>query len=76
MPNTAAAISGPRGGQSGELVVGQLEFQRLELHIELFGLAGENVLRALQRAEQVSARLKKARPASVKTIQQLDKKTN
>jgi membrane dipeptidase len=43
---------------------------------ELFGLAGENVLRVLERAEQVSARLKKARPASTKTIQQLDRRTN
>ena len=43
---------------------------------ELFGLAGENVLRVMERAEQVSARLKKERPASTKTIQQLDKKTN
>ncbi len=39
---------------------------------ELKGLAGENVLRALTRAEQVSARLRKTRPASTKTIQQLD----
>ncbi len=39
---------------------------------ELKGLAGENVLRALSKAEQVSARLRKTRPASTKTIQQLD----
>ena len=43
---------------------------------QLKGLAGENVLRAFARAEQVSARLKKERPASVKTIQQLDRKRN
>ena len=35
-------------------------------------VAGENVLRALRHAEVVSARLKKARPASIATIQQLD----
>lgn len=39
---------------------------------ELKGLAGENVLRALSRAEQVSVQLRKTRPASTKTIQQLD----
>lgn len=41
---------------------------------ELRGLAGENVLRVLARAEVVSARLRKERPASTKTIQQLDRK--
>lgn len=41
---------------------------------ELRGLAGENVLRALSRAEVVSARLRASRPASTKTIQQLDRK--
>ncbi len=40
---------------------------------ELRGVAGENVLRALSRAEVVSARLRKSRPASTKTIQQLDR---
>jgi len=39
---------------------------------ELKGLAGENVLRALKGAETVSALLRKRRPASTKTIQQLD----
>ena len=39
---------------------------------ELKGLAGENVLRALKGAETVSARLRTTRPASTKTIQQLD----
>ncbi len=39
---------------------------------ELRGVAGENILRALSRAEIVSARLRKTRPASTKTIQQLD----
>jgi membrane dipeptidase len=39
---------------------------------ELRGLAGDNVLRALADAERVSARLKVSRPASTKTIQQLD----
>lgn len=42
--------------------------------VELRGLAGENVLRALTRAEQVSARLRKTRSASTKTIEQLDRK--
>ncbi len=41
---------------------------------EIRGVAGENVLRALARAEVVSARLRKERPASTKTIQQLDRK--
>lgn len=41
---------------------------------EIRGLAGENVLRALSRAEVVSARLRATRPASTKTIQQLDRK--
>ncbi|MEP6689752.1 MAG: membrane dipeptidase, partial [Gemmatimonadaceae bacterium] len=39
---------------------------------DLRKLAGDNVLRVLKQAEQVSARLKKSRPASTKTIQQLD----
>jgi membrane dipeptidase len=39
---------------------------------DLRKLAGENVLRALKQAETVSARLKKQRPPSTKTIQQLD----
>lgn len=41
---------------------------------ELKGLMGENVLRVLRRAEVVSARLRQERPASTKTIQQLDRK--
>jgi membrane dipeptidase len=41
---------------------------------EIRGVAGENVLRALARTEVVSARLRKERPASTKTIQQLDRK--
>lgn len=43
---------------------------------EIRGVAGENVLRALGRAEVVSARLRAARPASTKTIQQLDRKVS
>jgi membrane dipeptidase len=39
---------------------------------ELKGLAGENVLRVLKGAESVSALLRKSRPSSTKTIQQLD----
>ncbi|MDQ6831238.1 MAG: dipeptidase [Gemmatimonadota bacterium] len=39
---------------------------------DLRKLAGENVLRVLKRAEQVSARLKKERPASIRTIKELD----
>lgn len=39
---------------------------------ELRGLAGHNVLRALERAEQVAARLRRERPASTKTIRALD----
>jgi membrane dipeptidase len=39
---------------------------------ELRGLAGNNVLRVLERAEQVAARLQRERPASTKTIPQLD----
>jgi membrane dipeptidase len=41
---------------------------------DLRKLAGENVLRALRQAEVVSARLKKERPPSTRTIQQLDGK--
>jgi membrane dipeptidase len=41
---------------------------------QLRGLAGENVLRALTEAELVSARLRKTRQPSTKTIQQLDGK--
>jgi membrane dipeptidase len=41
---------------------------------QIKGLAGENVLRVLTEAEAVAARLKKARPASTKTIEQLDRK--
>ena len=41
---------------------------------DLKKLAGENVLRALKQAETVSARLKRQRPPSTKTIQQLDAK--
>jgi len=39
---------------------------------DLRKLTGENVLRALARAEQVAARLQRERPASTATIQQLD----
>lgn len=39
---------------------------------DLRGLAGENVLRVLARAEQVAARLQRQRPASTKTIRALD----
>jgi membrane dipeptidase len=39
---------------------------------DLKKLAGENVLRALATAEQVAKRLQKERPASTKTIQELD----
>ncbi|HVF39277.1 MAG TPA: dipeptidase [Gemmatimonadaceae bacterium] len=36
-------------------------------------LAGENILRALTKAEEVSTRLRKARPASTRTIGELDR---
>ena len=39
---------------------------------DLRKLAGENVLRSFKQAEVVSARLRKERPASIATIQQLD----
>ena len=39
---------------------------------DLRKLAGENVLRALAQAERVAARLQKSRPASVRTITQMD----
>ena len=39
---------------------------------DLRKLAGENVLRVLKQAEVTSARLRKERPASIATIQQLD----
>jgi membrane dipeptidase len=41
---------------------------------DLRKLAGDNVLRALKQAEAVSARLKKQRPPSTKTIQAMDGK--
>ena len=41
---------------------------------ELRGLLGENVLRVLTRAEAVATRLQKSRPASTRTIQQLDRR--
>jgi len=40
--------------------------------LDLRKLAGENVLRALARAEQVARRLQRERPPSTRTIQQLD----
>ena len=39
---------------------------------DLRKLAGENVLRVFKRAEAVSARLKRERPASIRTIRDLD----
>lgn len=39
---------------------------------ELRGVAGENILRAMAKAESVSAQLRTQRPASTKTIHQLD----
>ncbi len=42
---------------------------------DLRKLAGENILRAFEQAERVAARLQLERPASTKTIQQLDGKT-
>jgi membrane dipeptidase len=39
---------------------------------DLRKLSNENILRALEKAEQVAARLQKERPASKATIQQLD----
>ena len=39
---------------------------------DLKKLAGENVLRVFREAEQVSAKLRKVRPASIETIQGLD----
>jgi membrane dipeptidase len=42
---------------------------------DLRKVAGENVLRALARAEQVAQRLQKQRPPSTKTIQEMDRKT-
>ena len=41
---------------------------------DLRKLAGENVLRALQQAERVSARLRRERAPSTRTIEQLDRK--
>ena len=40
---------------------------------DLAKLASGNVLRALRQAEQVAARLQKARPASFATIRELDR---
>ena len=41
---------------------------------DLRKLAGENTLRVLEKAEEVSARLQRTRQPSTKTIQQLDRK--
>lgn len=41
---------------------------------DLRKVAGENVLRAMEAAEKVATRLRKERPASIKTIHQLDRK--
>src|SRR6266550_2153914 len=41
---------------------------------DLRKLAGENILRVMEQAEQVAARLQKTRPPSTKTIAQLDGK--
>ncbi|MCX5755981.1 MAG: dipeptidase [Gemmatimonadetes bacterium] len=41
---------------------------------DLKKLAGENILRALEKAEQVAKRLQRERPASTKTIEELDGK--
>ena len=41
---------------------------------DLRKLAGENVLNAMTRAERVAARLRRERPPSTKTIEQLDRK--
>ncbi len=40
---------------------------------DLRKLVGENILRVMTQAERVSARLRRERPASTKTIQQLDR---
>ena len=39
---------------------------------DLKKLAGENILRALERAEQVAKRLQRERAPSTKTIEELD----
>ena len=41
---------------------------------DLKKLAGENILRALEKAEQVAKKLQRERPASTKTIEELDGK--
>jgi membrane dipeptidase len=41
---------------------------------DLRKLAGENVLRVLEQAEKAAARLRKERPASIKTIAELDRR--
>lgn len=41
---------------------------------DLRKLAGENVLRAMAQAERISARLRRERPPSTRTIEQLDRK--
>ncbi len=42
---------------------------------DLRKIAGENVLRVIETNEKVAARLQKERPASIKTIHQLDRKS-
>ena len=41
---------------------------------DLGKVAGENVLRALARAEEIAARLQRERPPSTRTIQEMDRK--
>jgi membrane dipeptidase len=41
---------------------------------DLRKLAGENLLRAMTRAERVAARLRRERPPSTRTIEELDRK--
>ncbi len=41
---------------------------------DLKKLAGDNILRVMERSEEVAARLQRRRPPSAKTIEQLDRK--
>ncbi len=76
-------IGGDFGAAGDEVTVGLEDVSRYpDLFAELIRrgwsdadlakLAGANVLRALRKAEAVSARLRKARPASTATIEKLD----
>ena len=65
---------------AGTTPIGRAEIKSLATYVpprvltnaDLEKLAGGNVLRALRKAEEVATRLRKERPASTATIEELD----